>query len=66
VGKADAVALPRREIGRRKTLAAHQPGEIAGADKDERFALHGPTLKSGSNYPRAQITSKSASFQGQG
>src|SRR6266576_3622968 len=65
VGEADAVAQPRRKIGRGKTLAAHQPGEIAGADKDERFALHGPTLESGSDSPRAQITSKSIKFQGE-
>ncbi len=31
----------RGEIARRKPLAAHEPGHIAGADHDERFAMHG-------------------------
>ena len=35
---ADAHAL--LQIGRRKPLAAHQPGQITGADKDERFRFH--------------------------
>ena len=38
--QADPDAHPRRQIGGRKPLAAHQPGQIAGAKKDERFGFH--------------------------
>ena len=41
VGQSDPVAQAGRQIGRREPLAANQPGEVARAEEDERFALHG-------------------------
>jgi len=40
VGEADALAQAPRQLGRGKPLSPHQPGEIAGADENERFASH--------------------------
>jgi hypothetical protein len=39
-GEANALAQPPRQLRRGKSLAADQPGEIAGADENQRFALH--------------------------
>src|ERR1700676_3934985 len=38
--KTDTAHQSRREIGRRKALAAKMPGKIAGSDEDNLFALH--------------------------
>ena len=38
--QADPDAHPGRQIGGRESLPAHQPGEIAGTKKDERFGFH--------------------------
>src|SRR5260370_19265500 len=38
----DPALQPRRQVGRGKALAAKMPGQIAGSNEDNRFALHGP------------------------
>jgi hypothetical protein len=66
VGEPDPVAQPRRQIAQRKPLAAHQAGEVANADEDQRFALHGnvlrkthPVIASGAKQSGADLPSAS-------
>ncbi len=40
----DPALQPRRQVGRGKALAAKMPGQIAGSDEDNRFALHGTEI----------------------